>query len=351
MKRDLYDTVTASIIAALEAGTPPWAPAWTGGTGCSPVALPLRHNGIPYQGVNILLLWAAASAAGYRARRWLTFKQALELGGNVRKGEKGHMVVYAGSIEREREGEGGDTEIQRIPFLKSYTVFNAEQCDGLGAEFAADVPLPAPIVAEGGRLPACEAWLAATGASITESASDGAYYRPSTDQIVLPAFGRFAAPAHYYATAAHELVHWTKAETRLNRTFDGSRRFGSDAYAMEELVAEIGAAYVAAELGIIAETRDDHASYIAGWLKILKADNRAIFTAASHASRAAQYLASLQPGGGIDRPAADGASHPVLPRATTVAARLAHDVRKIGTSLQPLSPRAICGAEGQLALL
>ena len=289
----LYDEVTASIVAALEAGAAPWSASWTGNA--APLAMPLRHNGIEYKGINTLILWLTAQDRGYGAPRWLTFKQALELGGNVRKGEKGSKIVYYGAMERERDNaKTGDSETQRIPFLKSYAVFNAEQCEGLPSDFCpASI---APASDEAGRLADAETFFANIGAKRIE-ASNRAFYSPSADQITLPPFATFNTPAAFYSVQAHEHIHWTMTAGRCDRNTAKGNRFGDDAYAMEELVAELGAAFVCAQLGIVNETRDDHAAYLSAWLSVLKKDSRAIFTVAAAASKAANYLASLQPGG------------------------------------------------------
>lgn len=292
MRQDIYQEVTNSIIAALEAGARPWSPAWSGAS--DRLQLPLRWNGQPYKGVNVLVLWLAGQTRN--SPRWLTFKQALELGGNVRKGEKSSRVVYVGAVEREREGASGHAETTRVPFLKSYAVFNADQCDGLPAEFQ---PAPAPTVIEdAARLRECEAFFAQVGASVHERGNQ-AYYRPATDEIAMPPFATFNSPAAFYSVLSHEHIHWTGAKSRLDRSFDGSKRFGGDAYAMEELVAELGAAFLCAGFGLVADTRDDHAGYLDHWLQVLRADNRAIFTAAAHAQRAVDYLLSLQPGAAV----------------------------------------------------
>jgi len=286
---DLYASVTASICEALEAGTRPWAPSWDkaacGGVG----ALPLRSTGEPYRGVNVLLLWGVAMAKGYTQPRWLTFKQAIEAGAAVRKGEKGARVVYAGRLVREAgEGETGDENGQRqIPFLKGYTVFNVEQIDGLGADWfeAARPALPEPE-----RDAAAEAFFAATGARVQHGGAVACYV-PSTDQIHMPPLGAFTDLEAYYAVRAHETVHWTGHKSRLDRA--GGKRFADKGYAFEELIAEIGAAFLCASLGLSAEPRADHADYLAGWLKVLKEDKRAIFTAASAAQAAVDLLHQL----------------------------------------------------------
>lgn len=290
MRHDLYDTVTASIITALEAGVRPWAPLWSGG---ERLTRPLRANGQAYKGVNVLLLWSAAMAKGYTSASWLTFKQALELGANVRKGEKSTAIVFVGAMERERVNAAtGAPEAVKVPFLKSYNVFNACQCDGLPDRFT-----PAPVetmIDEMQRLQAAEAFFANVGANVTEGGAQ-AFYRPATDSIHLPPFVTFKAPASFYSVQAHETVHWTAHKSRLDRTFTGSTRFGGEGYAMEELVAELGAAFFCADLGLVNETRDDHAAYLDNWLKALKADNRAIFTAAAAAQRACDFLHAFQP--------------------------------------------------------
>lgn len=295
-RQDLYTTVTNKIIAQLEAGVLPWSKPWSAGN-AGANARPLRWNGQPYRGVNVLLLWLAAEGAGYTNPTWLTFKQALELGGHVRKGEKGTQIVFASKMVKEEERDGQTVE-RAISFLKSYTVFNVEQCDGLPERFQ----LPAPVATPEStmqRLQAAEAFFRNTGARISEVAGDRAFYRPSTDEIVVPAFVSFRDPQSYYSTLAHECTHWTLTAERCNRKFDGSKRFGGEAYAMEELVAELGAAFLCADLGIANEPREDHASYLASWLKALKADNRAIFTAATFATSACDYLHGLQPGAGV----------------------------------------------------
>jgi antirestriction protein ArdC len=295
MAADLYDRITASIIAALEKGSGPWHQPWTAGDRpARPAARvrPRRHNGEPYRGINVLMLWAAASAAGYASTYWMTYRQAVELDAHVRKGEKGELVVFASTFTRTGTdaATGQDTE-ENIPFLKGYTVFNAEQIEGLPERFH---PVPAAVAAPPilERLPRADAFFTALGADIRHG-GDKAFYSPATDHIQMPAFGAFRDADAYYGTLAHECVHWTKEPSRLNRDF-GRKRWGDHGYATEELVAELGAAFVAADLGLASEPRSDHASYIASWLEVLQGDKRAIFTAASHAQRAADYLAQLQ---------------------------------------------------------
>jgi antirestriction protein ArdC len=222
----------------------------------------------------------------------MTFRQARELGGHVRKGEKGSQVVYANKIVKtEEDSETGEDVEKAIPFLKGYTVFNVEQIDELPAHYYAKAVEPTLEPAE--RIAPVEAFLAATEANVSHGGNQ-AFYASSQDRIQMPPFEFFRDPESYYATLLHETVHWTKHPKRMDRDF-GRKRWGDEGYAMEELVAEIGAAFLSADLGITPEAREDHASYIASWLKILKDDKRAIFSAASHAQRAATFLHELQP--------------------------------------------------------
>ncbi len=238
------------------------------------------------------MLWMEAEAAGYSAPIWMTFRQALELGGHVRKGEKGALVVYANSITKTAQDEAtGEESEQKIPYMKGYTVFNVEQIDDLPAHYYAKAAQPNLSPQE--RIAPVEAFLAQTGADLSHGGNQ-AFYMPSQDRIQMPPFEFFRDPESYYATLLHETVHWTKHPKRLDRDF-GRKRWGDEGYAMEELVAEIGAAFLSADLGITPDIREDHASYIASWLKVLKDDKRAIFTASGHAQRAATFLHAMQP--------------------------------------------------------
>jgi antirestriction protein ArdC len=259
---------------------------WSGEHAAGRITRPLRGNGVPYQGINVLMLWGAAMEKGYSAPIWLTFKQALALGGSVRKGEHGSLVVFASTLTRTEANEATGEESERdIPFLKGYTVFNAEQIDGLSAHFLAPA---APRLDPVQRIEHAETFFAATGANVRHG-GDRAYYRISTDDVQLPHFETFRDAESYYATLAHEECHWTRHPSRLAREF-GRKRFGDEGYAMEELVAELGAAFLSADLDLTPEPRPDHAAYIAHWLTVLKNDRRAIFTAASYAQRAADLL-------------------------------------------------------------
>ena len=286
---DLYTRVTERVIADLERGVRPWLKPWTSG---SPdrITMPCRHNGIAYRGINVLILWAESIDRGYTAPLWMTYRQALELGAHVRQGEHGTTVVYADRIVRKETGNDGGEIEKAIPFLKAYTVFNVQQIDDLPAQY---LPVPDPARPKLELIASAEAFINATGAVIRHG-GDSAYYSPKLDIIQMPQPEAFRDAESYAATKAHELTHWTSHDTRLKREF-GAKRFGDAGYAREELVAELGSAFLAAELGITPEPREDHASYLAHWIAVLKEDKRAIFAAAAHAQKAVDYLHSLQP--------------------------------------------------------
>jgi antirestriction protein ArdC len=285
-KQDIYTRITNQIVSHLEKGVRPWVKPWNAEHAAGRITRPLRHNGKPYSGINVLSLWASAVAQNFAAPIWMTFKQALELDGHIRKGEKGSLVVYADSITRKDTDEKTGDEIDReIPFLKGYTVFNVEQIDGLPEVYYAKA---APILDPVARIEHAEKFFAASGATIRHG-GNRALYSIAVDAIQMPPFESFQDADSYYATLAHECTHWTGSKTRLDRDF-GGHRFGSEGYAIEELVAELGAAFLCADLELALEPREDHASYIATWLKVLAADNRALFTAAAHAQRAAEFI-------------------------------------------------------------
>lgn len=292
MKQDVYEKITARIVADLEQGVRPWMRPWSAANTDGRIVRPLRSNGVPYRGINVLTLWMEAIEKGYGAPIWMTFKQALELGANVRKGEKGSLVVYADTITRtEADGEGKESEAV-IPFMKGYTVFNVEQIENLPEQYRVKPEQPKADAPQ--RIAHAESFFAATGAAVVH-ACNIACYSQAQDKINMPPIESFTDAEAYYATLAHECTHWTKHPSRLDREF-GRKRWGDEGYAMEELVAELGAAFVCADLSLTPEVRDDHASYIASWLKVLKDDKRAVFSAASHAQRAADYLSGSQPG-------------------------------------------------------
>jgi antirestriction protein ArdC len=291
IRSDLYADITNKIVTQLENGVRPWHQPWNAKHKAGNISRPLRNTGQPYQGVNVLVLWLTSVEKGYSCPLWLTFNQAKEMGVFVKKGEKATTVVYTNTFEKkDTDAVTGEEHIERIPFLKSYCVFNAEQVEGLPGHYYALADGPKNLSE---RLDWAERFFANTGAE-TRHGGNRAFYSPSLDIIQMPPFESFQNRESYYATRAHESVHWTKHEERLNRSFD-AKRFGDAGYAMEELVAELGSAYLSADLGITPEVMPEHASYLDCWLKVLKADKKAIFTAASHASRAAEYLHQFQP--------------------------------------------------------
>ena len=289
-RADVYTRVTDSIISELEQGVRPWLKPWHAEHAAGRITRPLRHNGTPYRGMNILLLWGEAVAKGYAAPIWMTYRQAQEIGGQVRKGERGSLVVYANSITKTETNEQGEDIEREIPFMKGYTVFNVEQVDGLPQHYYAQPVNPLPLSE---RIENADRFMTNTAATVHHGGNQ-AFYAPSRDIIQLPPFEAFKDKESYYATALHELTHWTKHATRLDRDF-GRQKFGDAGYAREELVAELGAAFLCADLGITPEIREDHAAYLSHWLGVLKEDKRAIFSAAAHAQRAADYLHGLQP--------------------------------------------------------
>lgn len=282
---DVYERVTAAILAALEAGTRPWMQPWNAMHAAGPVSRPLRHDGTPYRGVNVLLLWLAAAENGYAAPHWMTYRQAQDLGGQVCQGERGALVVYANAIKRtetdEKTGEAVEIE---IPFMKGYTVFNADQIDGLPDRYHAT----APVLSDAERSARLDAFFAATGADIRHG-GHRAFYAIEPDTIQMPPFETFHSPESYYATLAHECAHWTGHPSRLARDF-GQKCWGDDGYAMEELVAEIGSAFLGAALGFAPRVMENHAAYIDCWVRVLAGNKRAIFTAAGYAQKAADCL-------------------------------------------------------------
>jgi antirestriction protein ArdC len=263
MRSDVYQRVTDEIVAELEKGVRPWIKPWTASHGDGRITRPLRFGGIPYRGINVLLLWSAALAKGYGAPVWMTFKQALELKAHVRKGEKGSTVVYADKLTRSETNEATGEEIERsIPYMKSYVVFNVEQIDGLPKHFYAK---PAPRSGTVERIERAESFLAATGATVVHGGSKACYVS-RTDSIHMPCIDFFRDAESYYATRGHETIHWTNRGSRLAREF-GRKRWGDEGYAMEELVAELGAAFLCADLELTPEVRRDHADYIGSWLE------------------------------------------------------------------------------------
>jgi antirestriction protein ArdC len=286
----LYDEITDKIIAELEAGRVPWVQPWGTVAAKAPLAMPRnastdRH----YSGINILILWGAIIERGFAGQSWLTFRQALSLGGHVCKGERGTTVVYADrfvpSEEKRRAAETGE-EAQAIPFLKRFTVFNTDQCDGLPEEVATTAPPPPPGLIE----PTVEAMIKATGIKF-HIGGNRAFYAPAGDYVQVPPPQAYFEPINWHRTALHELGHATGHRSRLNRDLSGAH--GTRKYAFEELVAELCAAFGCASLGIVPTVR--HADYIGAWLEVLREDNRAIVRAASQGSKAADFLLGFVP--------------------------------------------------------
>lgn len=289
-REDVYTRVTTMIVSEIERGVMPWLKPWKAEFAAGRITRPLRSTGQPYQGINILMLWASAEMQGFACPFWLTFQQAKQLGGFVKKGEKGSPVVYASTFKKTEQGDDGQEIEEEIPFLKEYTVFNAEQCEGLPQHFSTLAETPTETMQ---RIEQAEAFFANTKATIRTGGSR-AYYAIDADYVQMPPFETFRDAESHAATLAHELTHWTRHPSRLNRDL-GRKKYGDEGYAMEELVAELGAAFLAADLGIEPQVQPNHASYIESWLKVLKGDKRAIFSAASMASKAVEFLHGLQP--------------------------------------------------------
>jgi antirestriction protein ArdC len=291
---DVYTRITNRIIDDLERGVRPWLKPWSVTNAPDRVARPLRHNGEPYRGINVVLLWSEAVARGFVSPIWMTFRQAIELGGHVRKGETGSMVVYANRVAKTETDENGDEVERETAFLKAYTVFCVDQIDGLPDRYANRLG-EEPTHTHAGRIERADAFVAATDAVI-RNGGNRACYKPTVDRIDMPAYASFhdtstsTAAEAYYATLLHELVHWTAPTHRCNREF--GKRFGDHAYVREELVAELGAAFLCADIGITPEPRADHSAYIASWLSVLRQDRRAIVSAASLAQKATEWLHS-----------------------------------------------------------
>ena len=288
-RASLYDEITSKIIAELEAGRVPWVQPWNAAP--APLGLPKNAStGRGYTGINVLILWTACLEHGFATQNWLTFRQALKLGGHVKKGAKGVTAVYADRFipyrERQRAAETGD-EPDAIPFLKRFTLFNTDQCEDLSAESA---PAPGPAAdSQDLILPQAEALIRATGADIRIGGNQ-AYYVPTADYIQVPPPAAYFEPINWHRTVFHELGHHTGHPSRLNRDLSGT--FGSHSYAREELVAEMCGAFVCAALSIVPTVR--HADYLGAWLEVLREDNRAIIRAASAASKAADYLLAFR---------------------------------------------------------
>jgi antirestriction protein ArdC len=284
-RQSLYGELTATIIAELEAGRLPWAQPWDASR--CPCTMP--HNAVSgrgYSGINILILWGAGIDHGYGSQRWLTYRQAEQAGGHVRRGEKGTTVCYADRFtprDEQDKARDEDREARTVAFLKRFVVFNVDQCEGLPEALASVPGLTDPVLA----IEAADRIIGNTRADFRIGGGE-AFYAPGGDFVAVPPQAAFHEPVNWYRTALHELGHWSGHRSRLNR--DQSGAFGSGAYAREELVAEMASAFTCASLGIEPTVR--HSDYIGSWLAVLREDEKAIFRAASAASKAAEFLLS-----------------------------------------------------------
>lgn len=285
MRRDLYAEVSARVVAELERGAAPWVKPWSATAGANTPCNAVTNR--PYSGCNVVLLWLARDR-GWPTPRFLTFKQALEAGGNVRRGEHGTKVYFVKQLRvRDNDKDTNDGADEKIvPMMREYTIFNVAQCENLPDSIINGKPTR--IRNPDTRDELADEFLRSTGADIREGQGE-AYYAPGADFISLPRFEAFKSADHFYNVSFHELTHWTGHKSRLDR--DLKHRFGERAYAAEELVAELGAAFLAAEFSFDGDVRN--AGYIATWIELLKADKRAFFTACSKAQAAADYLRSL----------------------------------------------------------
>jgi antirestriction protein ArdC len=285
-RQSLYAEVTQRIIVELEEGRVPWVQPWDASR-CACTMLGNAVSGRGYSGINVLILWAAGVEQEFTSQRWLTYRQAEQAGGHVRRGEKGTVVCYADRFTPRDEADKAqseDREARTVAFLKRFTVFNLDQCEGLPDALAAPTVTLDPIVA----VEAVDTIIRASGADFRIGGGE-AYYAPAQDFVAVPPQAAFHKPVDWYRTALHELGHWTGHTSRLGR--DQSGKFGSAAYAREELVAELASAFACASLGIVPTVR--HADYVGAWLEVLRADEKAIFRAASAASRASDFLFSF----------------------------------------------------------
>lgn len=281
-KKDIFQRVTDQIVSAIEAGTNSYRMPWK--TSSRFISSPINAvSKKPYRGINILILWATAQQKGYTSGTWATYKQWQEMGAQVRKGEKSANVVFWKFFdvsENPEQDEAAEAGSKRVPMARDYWVFNADQVDGFTKPEEQELT-------HGERIAQAEEFFRRLEIDLRPG-GNRAYYSPSTDSVHMPAFEAFKEPLYYYSVLSHETTHWTGAEKRLNRDMKG--RFGSEGYAMEELVAELGAAFLCSELSLPTDPRKDHAPYIASWLQALKNDKRAIFTAAAKAQEALDWM-------------------------------------------------------------
>ncbi|MEZ5682648.1 MAG: zincin-like metallopeptidase domain-containing protein [Erythrobacter sp.] len=282
---DVAQVITDLILEKIAAGTAPWLKPWSATS-----TRPLRHNGVPYTGINTFFLWAVAEACGYASPYWMTYRQAAELGGQVRKGESGsYSVFYSTAHKTDTDRQTGKTTEKTIRFMKWNHVFNASQIDGLPAHYYPEPPDPRAI----GELSAgVRDFLDAIPIRVVHGGSS-AHYTPATDTVTLPQPQAFHSIEAYFSVRAHESIHATGSSNRLNRQF--GKRFGDQAYSLEEMVASFGQALLCAEYGLPPELHDSHASYLAHWISVMKADKTAILHAAAKAEQAVQWLRQFDP--------------------------------------------------------
>jgi antirestriction protein ArdC len=289
---DIHARITETIVADLVNGVRPWMKPWSAGGLEGRITRPLRHTGEPYTGINVLLLWSESIARGFEAPLWMTYRQASQIGAQVRKGETGATVVYASRFTKTETDARGDEVERDIPFLKTYTVFNCDQIDGLPEHY---YHRPDRIIDPVSRIEHADRFFENTGAVIRHGGSK-AFFASASDHIQMPPFESFRDAESYVAVLSHEATHWTAPAHRVGRDLSRYHKDRSER-AREELIAELGSCFLCADLGIVPELepRSDHASYLQSWLKVLKDDKRAIFQAAAHAQRAVTYLHGLQP--------------------------------------------------------
>lgn len=280
-KPTIYEEITNRIIESLQSGTIPWTRPWKTSGPCNATT---RRE---YRGINKLLLWMVAQEKAYESSGWLTYRQAQSMGGQVRRGENASRVIWWSPVDVLKNGTvAEEPETRQFWIARTYNVFNLQQVDGV-EKLEAD--LAAPLL-DFTPIECCERVIEAYGADIRHGGTQ-AFYSPSGDYVQLPPIATFESRERYYATLGHELVHHSGHASRLNRDFTG--RFGSEGYAREELVAELGSAFLSAQLGIAHQTRAN-AAYIASWLEVLRVDKRAIFDAAKLAQQAVDYIDPTQ---------------------------------------------------------
>ena len=281
---ELYERIAAQIRTQLAEGVLPWHRPWAVDPNAR-VSKPLRENGVPYQGINVLILWGAAIDAGYASPFWMTYRQAQSIDAQVRRGERATHIVFAKTAKKTETDEFGDESQVLLHVRRVYAVFNADQIDGLPEKYVPEIPDVNPDE----RDAACDAWFERLGIDIRYG-GERAYYAPGPDRIQMPPFQTFESAQAFFSTLAHESVHSSGHRSRLDRKFGAH---GTLEYAREELVAELGSAFLCADLGIASSPRADHASYVGSWLELLKDEPRAVFDAATQAQQAVEFLHAL----------------------------------------------------------